>query len=438
MYHRPTTRRTAVTGAAALVLGALAARPATATAATRTGTARRAGSLVLVGGSLADDNERIYGEIIRRAGGARARIGVITAASVPKSQDPDAGDPDRASNSEFNGAYYADLFLRHGAAAAEWIPVDLDHIANADDDRTVAQAASMTGFFFGGGDQFRYVTCLLGGAAHRDSRVLATIRAKLAAGAVVSGSSAGAQIASGPDMVTGGESWEGLRDGSAAGYFDDATRLGYWRRGGFGFLASGLLDTHTGSYGREGRILRLASDTGHDRVYGLEEDTALIVDSPGTSRERVRVLGTNGLTLADLATARARQTSDGWTLTGARYSFLTDGDAYDPRTRRVSPGRGKRPLGPRGTGPVPANPDIFYSVRNPDGRPYSFLGTARALAQSRVQHRATGTTFERNPGFDVTLTKGRDFAAWTDDNRTARTLLGLRVDIVPRRTPGAS
>lgn len=95
------------------------------------------------------------------------------------------------------------------------MPLDIDHVANADSDAVVAQVNSMSGFFFGGGDQYRYLTTLLHGDAHTDSKVLAAIRAKLAQGAVVSGSSVSAQIVSGPDMVSGGESYEALRDGSA-------------------------------------------------------------------------------------------------------------------------------------------------------------------------------------------------------------------------------
>ncbi|MFE9044683.1 cyanophycinase [Streptomyces sp. NPDC007818] len=393
----------------------------------------RTGSLVLVGGALKENNTQVYGEIIKRAGGPTARIGVITAASVPESQDPNADDPDLCSNSACNGAYYAGLFERHGAADAQWIPVDVDHVADADSDAVVAQVESMTGFFFGGGDQYRYVTTLLRGDRHQDSKVLAAIRAKLARGAVVAGSSAGAQIASGPDMVTGGESYEALRDGSAPGYFEDPTRLGYLPRGGFGFLRSGLVDTHTGAYGREGRALRLASDTGHDRVYALEENTALVVDRPGTDREHVTVLGPNGVAVLDLRDARAHDSAHGWVLRRARYSYLTDGDQYDARTwtPRVAPG--KQLLNPAVATPVPANDDVFSSASNPDGTAYSFRTTARALASTRTQDRATATTFESGPGFAVTFTKAPGFAAFTDDGTTARTLVSLRIDIAPRR-----
>ena len=423
-------RRHFLAGATAVVL-ILTAAPA-AQATVRAGSAPRTGSLVLIGGGLAPDNTQVYGEIIERAGGSRARIGVLTAASVPESQDPHAEDPEECSNSACNGAYYAGLFKKHGAADAEWIPVDLDHVANADSDAVVDQVNSMTGFFFGGGDQYRYVTTLLHGARHTDSKVLAAIRAKLADGAVVAGTSAGAQIAAGPDMVTGGESYQALRDGSAPGYFDDATRLGYLPDGGFGFLRSGLVDTHTGALGREGRALRLAADTGHDRVYALQENSALVVDNPGTLHETTTVLGSNGVGILDLRDARARTTPDGWTLTRARYTHLTDGDRYDAHRWSAHPAPGKRPLIAGTSSPVPANDDVFYSPDNPAGVPYSFLSTAQALAETRNQRTATATTYENKPRFTVTFTKQPGFAAWTSDGTTARTLVGLRIDVAPR------
>ncbi|MFE5403134.1 cyanophycinase [Streptomyces sp. NPDC056580] len=393
---------------------------------------RSAGSLVLVGGGLKDDNDQVYGEIIDRAGGeGHARIGVLTAASVPESQDPHAGDPATCSNSACNGAYYADLFTRHGAADAQWIPVDIDHVSAADSDHVVAQVNSMTGFFFGGGDQYRYVTSLLHGSAHTDSKVLAAVRAKLAEGAVVAGSSAGAQIAAGADMITGGDSYEALRDGSTPGYFEDASKLAYLPEGGFGFLRSGLLDTHTGTSGREGRSLRLAADTGHQRVYALEENTALVVEHPGSPDESMRVVGPQGLAVFDLRHARAVQRGDGWSLTGATYDYLTDGDRYEPRHWRVRAASGKKRLRPHDLDAVPATNDVFHSPADDDGVPYSFLGTARALAQTAGRREATATTFESGPRFTVTFDKYRHFVPLTTDGTTADTLIGMTVSISP-------
>lgn len=424
-------RRTALAGAVTLLFTLTAGPPAGADTGQPS---RQGGSLVLVGGGLKEDNTQVYGEIVERAGGARARIGVLTASSVPAGQDPYADDPDQCSNSECNGAYYAALFKRHGAADAQWLPVDLDHIPNADSEAVVRQVNSMSGFFFGGGDQSRYLTTLMNGAAHTDSKVLAAIRAKLARGAVVAGSSAGAQITAGPHMVTGGESYEGLRDGSSPGYFEDATRLGYEPDGGFGFLRSGLVDTHTGAYGREGRAMRLAADTGQDRVYALEEDTALVVERPGGPHEQLRVLGPRGVAVLDLRRARAAHGGTGWSLSGVRYSYLTDGDRYDPRHWHTLPAPGKRPLTPRSAVPVPvpANTDVFHSAANPAGTAYSFLGTARDLAATRAQREATATTYEAGPRFTVTFRKVPGFTAWGGNDAVPRTLTGLGIGIAVR------
>lgn len=247
----------------------------------------------------------------------------------------------------------------------------------------------------------------------------------------VTGSSAGAQIVAGPDMITGGDSYEGLRDGSSPGYFEDPSVLGYLPRGGFGFLRSDLLDTHTGTSGREGRSLRLAADTGHQRVYALEENTALVVEHVGSRNESMRVVGSQGLAVFDLRHARARDGASGWSMTGADYSYLTDGDRYDPRHWQVSPAAGKKPLHPREQAPVPGNDNVFYSLANGDGVPYSFLGTARALAKSAGQHEATASTFESEPRVTVTFSKDRRFTALTDDGTDADTLIGMSVSVDP-------
>ncbi|MER5586965.1 cyanophycinase [Streptomyces asoensis] len=430
--RKPTPPRLLSGLAATTVLAlVLAVAPAT-DAAARHRTQPHPGSLVLVGGGLKDDNTRIYREIIDRAGASDARIGVLTAASVPESQDPDAADPATCSNSVCNGAYYTSLFKEHGALDAQWIPVDLDHIANADSDAVVAQINSMTGFFFGGGDQYRYVTTLLHGERHTDSKVLAAIRAKLAQGAVVAGTSAGAQIAAGHDMVTGGDSYTALRDGSAPGYFEDPTTAGYLPEGGFAFLRSGLIDTHTGAEGREGRALRLAADTGHTRVYTLEENTALVVDDPGTGHEDLTVLGANGVGIFDLRHVHTRRQPAGWSLTDATYTYLTDGDRYDARHWQALPARDKDLLLSQTNTPVPANHDVFYSTANPTGVPYSFRTTARELAATRDPRQATATTYETGPRFTVTFTKDRRFSAYSqDDSRTPQTLIGMRISITP-------
>ncbi|GAA4210898.1 hypothetical protein GCM10022252_79340 [Streptosporangium oxazolinicum] len=414
MIPLPTRRATLALLAAVTAATVSAAAPAiasvTAPAAAPAGSAASGGTLVLVGGSLDDDNDEIYGEIVSRAGGDQARFGVITAASLPPSQEPDG------NNSASNGVFYSDLLKRHGAGSAEWLPIDLDHPTAADSPELAAKVRSMTGFFFGGGDQYRYVRLLLRDG--RDSPVLAAIRERLARGALVAGTSAGAQIQAGEDMVTGGESYQGLRDGARAGYFDDATVLGYLPGGGFGFFRHGLLDTHFSVYGRQGRAVRLASDTGNRRVFGLDENTALLVTGVGMGRERLRVIGEHGVSVLDLARSR---TTRPWSIRDVRWSHLTRGDRWTPYGVQIAPG--KLPARGENRTARPASQDIFDSADG-SGDGYELFEAAQDLATAWRSRSATGFTLETGPRFAVTLTKDKDFRAYAGGSFT-----GLRMDI---------
>ncbi|EWT02078.1 cyanophycinase [Intrasporangium oryzae NRRL B-24470] len=428
--HHLTRRlgRLLTTATAAVLVAAVAAPAAHAAAPAPRATAPvGGGQLVLVGGSLSDSNTEIYGEIVRRAGGATAHIGVITAASVPKSQDPDVGTK-WESNSEFNGAFYSDLLEKYGAGDAEYIPVDLDHIAAADDPALAAKVRSMTGFFFGGGDQYRLVQVLQRGPKQRDSKVLAAIRAAFEGGAVVAGTSAGAQIQAGADMVTGGESWEGLVAGATPGYFDDATKLGYLPEGGFGFFRSGLLDTHFTAYGREGRAIRLAADTGNRRVFGLDPNTALVVDHAGTASEELSVIGQRGISVLDLAAARTSTDAAGrWAIDGVRWTWLTRGDRYDPRHDRTTAAGDTAYLSPVDRPVAVETDDVFSSLRGTSPG-YELIGLARDIVAT-TQSSASGTTLEHDPQFTVTLTRAADTSARTRDGSTAVAFSGLVLGI---------
>ena len=144
---------------------------------------------------------------------------MITAASIPPSQDPDAGTAN-ARNSKSNGEFYAQLLKTYGAQDAQWIPIDLDSIGNNSNPQVIAQINGMTGFFFGGGDQAR-LTQTLQTATRADTPALAAIRARHAAGAVLAGSSAGTAIMVGGPMITGGESYPCLLYTSRSTAFDD-------------------------------------------------------------------------------------------------------------------------------------------------------------------------------------------------------------------------
>jgi cyanophycinase len=369
------------------------------------------GTLMLIGGALSDHNAEIYHRIVRASGGAHARIGVITAASVPPSQDPHAGTP-QAANSVTNGRFYVDILKRYGAGSVQWIPVDLDHPGGADRAEVTAQAAGMTGFVFGGGDQYRLVTTLLHGAAHTDTRLMATIRARYAAGALVAGTSAGAQIQSGPHMVTGGASYQGLRDGTREGYYDDDTILADLPAGGLGLFTDGLIDTHFSAHGRLGRAVRLAADTGHQRVFGLDPDTALVITPTAAGGRTLTVLGGHGVSVLDLRAAVTGIRAGRWSVTGVRWSYLTDGAVYDPDawTYRAPPGGA--PLSPADRGAASPVEDVFDSAAADTDAGFRLTRAALDLADAARSDTLVGHSYEVSPVYTVVLSKAAGFTAY--------------------------
>jgi cyanophycinase len=364
------------------------------------------GTLFLVGGALSDDNAAVYGELVRQAGGADARIGVLSASSA---------SPHWAANQVIK-------VLEDYGAQATWIPVSTKKKGSGEDPDNAALAASMTGFFLAGGDQFRYVQSMIR-ADGSDGAVLAAVRARFAGGAPVAGTSAGMQILAGADMITGGLSYYGVRDGARPGYFDTDEVLGYWPAGGFGFLTSGLVDTHFDARGRDGRSVRLAADTGHDRVYGVGEDTALVVTGAGTAAESARVVGVNGVSVLDLRSATVGEVGGRWTISGVRWSYLTDGDTYDPALWQVTKASGSAPLVPDARAAAPPPTDVFGA--------YALLDAAFDLADAGLSTTTTGTTAESDPTYAVTLTEDASFAAYTVDGATASSFTGLLLAIHP-------
>ncbi|HET8661863.1 MAG TPA: cyanophycinase [Micromonosporaceae bacterium] len=360
-----------------------------------------AGSIFLVGGALADDNTAVYSELIRQAGGATARIGVLSASSA---------QPHWSANDA------AKALKRNGATDVTWIPVTTKDAGSGEDPAYAALAASMTGFFFTGGDQFRYVQSMIRPDGS-DGAVLAAIRQRFQAGAPVAGTSAGMQIFAGPDMVTGGLSYYGVRDGAQPGYFDTDQVLGYWPAGGFGFLPSGLVDTHFDARSRNGRSIRLAADTGHDRVYGVGENTALIVAPDGTAR----VVGTNGVSILDLRTAVVGSVGGRWAISGVRWSYLVDGDSYHTGLWQVAKGAGSAVLTPDSRVAGPGTSNVFGS--------YALRDAAFDLADAGLSTTVTGRTAETTPQYAVDLTKVTGFAAYTTDGATASSFTDLSVAI---------
>jgi len=410
-------RRGAALVAATAVTVALLAAPTRAAAEPT----EQAGHLVLVGGAL-NENQRILSRFVELAdpdenGPETAHIAIVTAASYPAQDEEEAADPEQ-DNATANGHYYADLFEDLGATTVR-VPIDeaVNYAgdpyipANADDPRIAQAVHESTGVWFGGGDQMRYIRTLFDcEPADReaftdctDTVVMAAVRAVLDAGGVVGGTSAGLTVQQGAAMVTGGEPYEGWRDGARPGYFE-GRQLGYVPYGGFGFFGWGMLDSHFATWGRQARMIRLAMDerVGFDHVVGLDETTALVIDrAAGTGR----VIGRNGASLLDVTDAvlEHRRVED------VRWSYLTRGDRLDLSTWKVTRAKSAEDVAETGPAP-PLWDDIWDTIE--DDHTYSMRDLGVALVSSTAR-KGKGVTYEDDPRFKTILVSDRHAEAWT-------------------------
>lgn len=268
--------------------------------------------LAIIGGRLEDDNAAIYEEMHRLAGG---RIVVFaTASSVPEEVGPETVGVFR------DYGFDAVLAGVHGAGAI-----------GAAQNKAIADLVDDYGsVYFTGGDQ-----ALITGALApygRESRVLKAIRRAQRRGSLVAGSSAGAAIMS-EVMFSGGTSLEA----ATYGVVGDADEPGMLLAPGLGFFPWGIVDQHFIKRGRFGRMVVGMHASGAKRGYGIDENTALIVE--GTN---ARVIGEYGVFVFDLQQATFDLPNK--LIDNIVFSYADDGDSLNLTTGEVLPGPGKRPV----------------------------------------------------------------------------------------------
>ena len=295
------------------------------------------GRLVIVGGGLQDDNAAVYEAFLTSPREVPdARIAVIAAAS---------GSP------VSSGMHMAEVFAGYGFDAGR---VDLVQLAVMDDpdtpfdernwDRGAYSAEQVEiirnadAVWFTGGDQMR-LTSLLLEADGSATPILAAFRERHAQGATLGGTSAGAAIMS-ANMIQRGDTLASLtlpvlEPGSNEGQLESG-RLSLGR--GLGFFTLGLVDQHFEERARLGRLARALVVTGEAHGFGIDEDTALIVD-PAASV--LRVVGEGGVTWIDASAGRAVHASDHFGVEGLRLAYLTAGDQLDWRDSSLDVARYK-------------------------------------------------------------------------------------------------
>ena len=255
--------------------------------------------LVIIGG--AEDKEgdcQILREFVRRAGGTKARIAIMTAATeLPREV----------------GENYIRVFERLGA---EDVRI-LDTESREDGSSSTALEAinKATGVFFTGGDQARITSVL------KDTEIDKAIHKRCSEGIVVGGTSAGAAVM--PDvMIVEGDSETNPRM--------EIVDMGP----GLGFLPGVVIDQHFSQRGRLGRLIAALAQQPAVLGFGIDENTAIVVTD-----SQFEVIGEGSVTVVDDSEVIHSNVDEilkdeALAVCGARLHILPHGYKFDLKTRK--------------------------------------------------------------------------------------------------------
>ncbi|MBW4667823.1 MAG: cyanophycinase [Cyanomargarita calcarea GSE-NOS-MK-12-04C] len=257
------------------------------------------GQLVIIGG--AEDKEgdcQILREFVRRAGGTKAHVVIITAATeLPREV----------------GENYIRVFERLGAEEARII--DTETRKDASSSTALEAIASATGIFFTGGDQARITSIL------KDTEIDVAIHKRYSEGAVIGGTSAGAAVM--PDvMIVEGDSETNARV--------ETVKMGP----GMGFLPGVVIDQHFSQRGRLGRLISALLIQPAVLGFGIDENTAMVV-----TNGQFEVIGQGCVTVVDESEATHSNIDDilrdePLAICGAKLHILPRGYKFDLKSRK--------------------------------------------------------------------------------------------------------
>jgi cyanophycinase len=360
----------------------------------------------------------IYLDFLKRAGGVEnAKIGIFTTASSSGVRAQRNGE---LYIQDFRDLY--DLYLKdeypNAQIQVEWIPFHIDNYNAVEKDPVlIERIKSYTGFIFGGGDQSFITEAFFNEdpetGTRTETEVYKALKERYEAGAVVAGTSAGTAVQTSSPMITAGESYEALLDGSVSliGSPPFEPTLHYNPLGGLGFFDYGMLDTHFSERGRQGRIIRLAADLETDLTFGVDENTALIVTHADTPEVNLEVLGEGGVFISDLSNATVDESAGYWSISGVKATYITEGDQYDPLSKSATFGEKTVLTGEGDLLNVPATENIFSRLDPETGNwtdPRTFTETAIDVFESQSTS-VVGVSDEADPvRYGVAMTEVED------------------------------
>lgn len=260
--------------------------------------AAESGSLLIVGGGMRDQDGAILSRLRAQMPDPGGRVAIIPAASgeasvaISELTEKLAAVGIAPENVSAVHIAMIDDELSSGVDEGSWA-------GNASDLAEIAKIAAADAIWFTGGDQLRTFRLLVNPDGS-DTPMLAAIRTRLAAGAVVAGTSAGAAImGSGmivcgtPDIAATGQLSRNPADCDVPDEQPVPLVLGK----GLGFLKGAVIDQHFSQRNRWVRLLRATACAGGDVRYGfgIDEDSALLIR---LESGRAEILGAGGVARA--------------------------------------------------------------------------------------------------------------------------------------------
>lgn len=257
------------------------------------------GKLLIIGGAEDKEGEcKILREFLRCAGGTKARIVVMTAAT---SLPGEVGDN------------YIRVFERLGAEDVRVVDTQRpEDASNPDYLEAIEQA---TGIFFTGGDQARIISCL------KDTKLDAAMHKRYSEGIIIGGTSAGAAMM--PDMMI-------IEGDSETNPRVDVVAMGP----GMGFLPGVVIDQHFAQRGRLGRLVSALLLQPAVLGFGIDENTAILVHG-----DELEVIGESAVTVID-ESEKLHDNVDGLlkdealAICGAKLHILPHGYRFNLKTHQ--------------------------------------------------------------------------------------------------------
>ncbi|WP_394219529.1 cyanophycinase [Halobacillus trueperi] len=381
------------------------------------------GSLIMAGGALGSSNAEVYEAFISRAG-EDGKYGIIPAAS---------------SSLKSSHQFREDL-ISYGVDSEkiEILPLSNHDFKNTEEDESqwlknrndeglAKQVGSYDAIWFVGGDQTNITAALLNDDGSY-SKVLESLWTIYEEGAVLGGTSAGAAIMS-DVMIAGGGSFDTLSKGFTKTYDSMSQQEGgpAYLEKGLGFFPYGIIDQHFDNKARIGRLI--ATDAAHgekdEYSYGIDEDTALILDNKEKS---LKVVGRAGVSVIDL---NAQEEGAVWKGDeDIRLSWLTSGDQLNLDTKKFTISDHKVTTTDYEYFDYEAAP--HSGVLTPHAELNKYL--SYALLDNARENQVKSYSFNKEKGFELTFREEEDtegFWGYKDGNKDDYSFLNVYLDIQP-------